>query len=98
MKPHAPTPAMVRDTRRSLDDALNNPFDGSLNLFAFQMELPDHVKQIVSKSSHFQPGFVRPEPMVAHLVPVQRVLAFLDPVFNIPSPVVHLDHFTRCKP
>jgi hypothetical protein len=41
------------------------------------------VEQIIGEKPHFQPSFVRREPVAAFLVPAQRVFAFLDPVFNI---------------
>ncbi len=41
------------------------------------------MKQIVGQKPHFQPGFVRRESVAACLIPAQRILAFLDSVFNI---------------
>ena len=41
------------------------------------------MEQIVGEKAHFQPGFVRREPVAACFVPAQRVLTFLDPVLNI---------------
>jgi len=54
------------------------------------------MEQIVGEKVHFQPGFVRREPVATCLVPAQRVFTFLDPVFNITSPVVYLNH-RKCR-
>ena len=56
------------------------------------------MEQVVREKAHLQPGFVRWETVTARLVPAQGILAFFDPVFNIPAPVVHLDNFIRRKP
>jgi hypothetical protein len=55
------------------------------------------MQQVVGEKAHFQPGFVRWETVTTRLIPTQGVLAFFDPVFNMPAPIVHFDHFTRCK-
>ena len=54
------------------------------------------MEQIVGEKTHFQPDFVRREPVAACLVPAQRVFTFLYPVFNIARPVVNLNH-RKCR-
>ena len=44
---HPPALAMVRIPGSCFYDAPFDPFDGSLYVFTLQMELPDHVQQIV---------------------------------------------------
>ena len=89
---------MVDDPGARLHQSRNDPFDRPARIFAPQIESANQVEQVVGEKAHFQPGFVRWETVTTRLVPAQGVLAFLDPVFNIPSAVVYLDPFTRCKP
>jgi len=93
-----PTPCVVDGPSTRFDQPHDDPLDGAACVLAPYIKSPDQMEQVVCEKAHLQPGFVRPEPVAARLVPAQGVLAFLDPVFNISSPVVHLDHFTRCKP
>jgi len=74
---HPPTPPMAGDAGRILDDSSYQPFNGPLHILALQVELPDHVQQIVGHGSHFQPDLVGLETMTASLVPAQGVLRLI---------------------
>ena len=82
---HAPSSGMVGDSCARLHQPHDDPFDGPARVFAPQIEPAYQVKHVVCEKAHLQPGFVRREPVAACLVLAQRVLAFLYPVFNIPS-------------
>ena len=47
--------------------------------------------------AHKQPGLVGCESTAARLVPTQRVLPLFDPILNVPTTVVHLDHLPGRK-
>ena len=88
-----------RDRRsgRPLSLIMYDPFYRPARIFTPQIESANQVQQVVGVKDHFQPGFVRWETVTTRLIPTQGVLAFFYPVFNIPAPIVHFDHFTRCK-
>ena len=50
------------------------------------------MQEVVGQDSHEQPGLVGGESMATRLVPAQRVLPLFDPVLNVATTVVHLDH------
>jgi hypothetical protein len=98
---HLPYSGKVGNARVRLQQPHDDPFDGPARVFAPQIEPGYQVKYVVCEKAHLQPGFVRREPVVACLVPAQRVLAVLDSVFNIPSPDVPVDRTAvslRSKP
>jgi hypothetical protein len=45
---HLPVPTVARDTGRDLDEALDKPFDGELDLFALQVELTKQMQEVMS--------------------------------------------------
>ena len=55
------------------------------------------MEHVVGEKAHFETCFIRWEMLTARLGPTQGIFAFFDPVFNIPAPVVHLDHFTAAS-
>jgi|SRR5208337_2004398 len=55
---HIPSPGVIRNSGPYLDQALDQPVSGPLNFFAPDIELPDHVQEVVSQNSHFQTGVV----------------------------------------
>ncbi len=95
---HIPPSGMVRDSSPHFDQTLNQPVNGPLNLFAPDIELPNHMEEIIGQNPHLQPGLVGLEPLPAGLVPTQSVFAFLDSVFHIAPPVVDLDHLAGWQP
>ena len=72
---HMPIPGVVDDPSARLHQPHDDPFNGPACVFAQQIEPADQMEQIVREKAHFQPGFVRPEPVAARLVPAQGVLA-----------------------
>ena len=92
-----PTSSMIRYPRPNLNEPLDEPFDGALYFFTPDIELPEHVQEVVSQNPHLQPGFVSLKPVAAGLVPAKRVLPFLDPVLNLASAIIHFDYFEAWK-
>src|SRR5271157_350733 len=88
-----PLPTVIRHPRSNLDQTLDQPFYRPFDLFAHEVELPKHVEEIVGQYCHKQTGLVGSESMATRLVPAERVLPLFDPVLNVPTTVVHLDHF-----
>ena len=95
---HIPIPGVIDDPSARLHQPHDDPFDGPARVFAPQIEPANQMEQVVGEKAHLQPGFVRREPVATRFVQAQRVFAFLDPVFNLATPVVHLDHLARRKP
>ena len=82
-----PPPGMIRNSGPYFDQTLDQPFNGPLNLFAPDIELPDHMQKVVGQNHHLQPGLVGLERLATGLVLAQGVLPFLDPVFDLGPPV-----------
>ncbi len=59
--------------------------------------MSEHVEEIVGQDSHEQPCLIGGKSMAARLVPTQRVLPLFDPILNVPTTVVHLDHLPGRK-
>ena len=93
---HVPIPCVINDPRSHPHQPQVNPFDGPARIFISHVETADQVQQIIGHKTHLQPGFLRREPMAACLVPTQRILALLYPVFDITLPVVNLDR-RKCR-
>ena len=95
---HIPPPGMVRNSGAHFDQALDEPINGTLHLFAPDIKLPDHMQEIVGQNPHLQPGLVGLEPLATGFVPPKSVLPFLDPVFDLGPAVIDLDHLPGRKP
>ncbi len=52
------------------------------------------MEEIVGQDSHEQPGLVGSKSATTGLVTAKRVLTFFDPVLNVATPIVHLDHIS----
>ena len=91
---HIPSPGMVRNSGPHFDQTLDQPVNGPPHFFAPDIELPDHMQEVVGQNPHLQPGLVGLEPLATGFVPAQGVLAFLDPVFDLGPAVIDLDHLT----
>ncbi|MGA9756004.1 MAG: hypothetical protein WBV23_12780 [Desulfobaccales bacterium] len=63
-----PSPGMIGNHGAHLDQALNQPIHGSFNYFAPDIELPDHVEEVVSQKPHLQPGLVGLEALATGLI------------------------------
>ncbi|HTY22842.1 MAG TPA: hypothetical protein VMC85_06915 [Desulfomonilaceae bacterium] len=93
-----PLPTVIRRPRSNLDQTLDEPFYRPFDLFAQEVGLPEYVQEIARQYSHEQAVLVGSESMATRLVPAQRVLALFDPVFNVPAPIVNLNHLPRREP
>ena len=89
---------MVRNSGPDLDQTVDQPVDGPLQIFAPDIELPDHMEKVVGQNPHLQPGLIGLETLATGLVPAQDVLALFDPVFDFSPAVIDLDHFTGRQP
>jgi len=88
-----PPPTMIRDFRSHLDQTLDEPLHRPFHFFAHEVELPEHVQEVVGQDPHEQAGLVGCESTATRLVPTQRGLPLFDPVLNVAASVVHLNHF-----
>jgi hypothetical protein len=93
-----PPPGVVRNPGPYLYQTLDQPVHGPFHFFAPDIELPDHVQEVVGQNSHLQPGLVGFKALAAGLVPAQGVFAFFDPVFHIPPAVLDLGHLAAREP
>ncbi len=91
---NVPPPTMRRDFRSHLDQTLDKPLHGTFDFFAHQVDLPQHVQEIIRQDSHEQTGLVGSEATATGLVPAQRILSLFDPVLNIAATIVYLDHLS----
>ena len=78
-----PSPGMGGNPGPHFDQTLNQPVHGPLHFFAPDIELSDHVQEVVGQNPHFQPGLVGLKTLATGLVPAQSVFAFLNPVFHL---------------
>ena len=62
---HMPIPGVVDDPSARLQQPHDDPFNGPACVFAQQIEPTNQMEQVVCEKTHFQPGFVRPEPVAA---------------------------------
>lgn len=53
-----PPPTMIRDLRSVLDQTLDQPFHGPVDVFAHKVEFPEHVQEVVVQDSHEQPSLI----------------------------------------
>ena len=93
-----PSAGMIRNSRPHLDQTFEQPVDRPPHIFPPDIELPDHVQEIVSQDPHLQAGLVRSKPLTTGLVPAQDIFALFDPVFDFSPAVIDLDHFTGRQP
>jgi hypothetical protein len=70
---------MVRNPGTNFDQTLNQPIHGPLYFFAPDIELPDHMQEVVGQNPHLQPGLVRLEALATGFVPAQGIF----PLFNL---------------
>jgi hypothetical protein len=85
-----PSADVVRDPGLHFDQAFDQPVHGPRNFYAPDIELPDHVQEVVSQNPHLSPGLVGLEPLATGLVPVQGVFALLDPDFDLCTAIIDL--------
>jgi hypothetical protein len=51
-----PPSGVIGNPGPHFDQALDQPIHGPLNFFTPDIELPDHVLEVVGQDPHFQPG------------------------------------------
>jgi len=89
-----PSPGVVRNSGFHFDQALDKPVDGPLHFFTPDIELPDHMQQVVGQNSHLQTSLVSFKALATGLVPAQGIFALFDPIFDLGPAVIDLEHFT----
>ena len=57
-----PPPGMVRNSGPDFDQTLDQPVDGAFHFFTPDIELADHMQEVVGQNHHLQPGLVGLEP------------------------------------
>jgi len=95
---HIPPSGVIRDSGPHFDQALDQPINGPPHFLSPDVELPDHVEEVVSQKPNLQPGLVGLEALATGLIPPQGVLSFLEPVFYLPPAVIDLGHLAGRQP
>ena len=93
-----PSAGLGRNTGTHFNQSFDQPVDGPLHFLAPDIELPDHMPEVVRQNPHLQPGLVGFKSLATGLVPRQGVLALFDPVFDLGPAIIDLDHFTGREP
>ena len=70
---------------------------GRLDALAPERRIPDHVEQIVGKTSDEKPCLIGCKPMATRLVPSEGVLPLFYPVFNLSTTIVNRNYLVRFK-
>jgi len=78
-----PLPGMVHHPGPNLDEPPDYRVYGRLDALAQECRMPNHVQQIVGKTSDKKPYLISCKPMAARLVPSEGVLPLFYPVFNL---------------
>ena len=84
---------MVGELPTHFDQTPDQPLDTTPNPFATDVEFTEQVQEIERQKPHLQPGLVGLKAMATCFVPVQCILALLDPVFQLCPAIVDLDYF-----
>lgn len=87
LKPH-------RNATSDLDQALDQPFYRPSDLFAHEVELPDHVQKTVGQNPHEQPGLVGAKRRQLVLSPRSVFFPSLIRFSTSPRPLYTLTTFT----
>jgi hypothetical protein len=72
---NVPLPGVTGDLGPDLDEPFDQPLDRAPHSLAFDVEPPQHVKQIVGQGSYLEAGLISPEAVAAGLVPAKGVLS-----------------------
>ena len=89
---------MIGDPGPDLDEPLDQPLDRAPHSLASDVELPEHMKQVVGQGPHLETGLIGFKAVAAGLVPAQGVLPLLDPVLGISSGIVDLHRLRFVEP
>ena len=65
---------------------------GWLDALAPERRIPDHVEQVIGKTSDEKPCLIGCKAMAARLVPSEGVLPLFYPVFDLSPPIVDRDY------
>ena len=93
-----PLLGVIGDPGSDLDEPFDQPLDGAPHSLAFDVEPPEHMKQVVGQGPHLETSMVSPEAVAAGLVPAKGVFALLDPVLDISPAIVDLHHLRPVEP
>jgi hypothetical protein len=52
------SPSVVRNPGPHFDQALDQPIDGPFYLFAPEIELPDHMQEVIGQNPNLESGLV----------------------------------------
>ena len=87
-----PLPGMIHHLGPNLHKPLDERVYGRLDTLAPECRIPNHVEQIVGKTSDKKPCLIGCKPMATRLVPPECVLPLFDQVFNLSSTIVARDY------
>ncbi len=84
---NVPPFGVIGDPGPDLDQPPDEPLDGAPYSLAHDVELPEHVKQIVGQGPHLEAGMIGPEAVAAGLVPAKGVFPSLIRFSTSPRPL-----------
>src|SRR5208283_4126448 len=88
---YMPSSGMVDHPGPNLYNPPDDRVYGRSDALSPESRITDHVEQIVGKTSDQKPCLIRGKPMATRLVPSERVLPFLYPVFDLSPTIVDRD-------
>jgi hypothetical protein len=86
---------MIDDSGPNFYQPPDYRFYGWLDALTPERRVPDHVEEVIGHASDKKSCLICREAMAARLVPSERVLPLLDPVFNFGTTIVDLDYLFR---
>ena len=92
-----PLPGMVDHSGPNLYKPPDDRVYGRLDALAPERRIPDHVEQIIGKTSDEKPCLIGCKPMATRLVPSEGVLSLFYPVFNLSPTIVDRNYLVRFK-
>ena len=92
-----PPPGMVHHPGPNLHKPSDDRVYGRLDSLAPECRIPNHVEQIVGKTSDEKPGLIGCKAMATRLVPSEGVLPLFYPVSNLGTTIVDRNYFMRLE-
>jgi hypothetical protein len=88
---------MVDHSGPNLYKSLDYRVYGWFDALAPECRIPNHVEQIVGKTSDKKPCLIGCEAMATRLVPPEGILPFFNAVFNLGTPILNRNYLVRLK-
>ena len=83
---------MIGRLSPNLDEPPDHRVHGCSDALPPEHSIPDHVEQVIRKTSCEKPCLIRCEAIATRLIPPEGVLPLFDPVFNLSSTTVNRNY------